>query len=400
MAKKRGKRVNHEGTIYQRKDGRWTGQLTTPDGRKTVYADDPAGVLEKLDAMKATLAKGLPLPDEKLTLGAWLKEWIASVSNVRQSSWARYETLVRVHLMQSPLANTPLVKLTKQQVLAFYKQKQQNGLSSTTVRHIHIVLGRALREAMEDHHIPYNVCQRLRAPKPVEREMLYLTREQAQHFLGSIRGHRSFALFALALTTGMREGELLGLRWKDVTLEGEKPCLHVRVQAITRRDGGKYHCELEVPKTRRSRRRVDLGPDIVQELRAHEARQKLEKRMAGDAWQHLSLVFPNSRGGIAYGGGLWALFQRLAAKAGLPDGVTFHTLRHTAITLALEAGQSLKVVAEMVGDDEATILRVYAHVTPQMRASLAATMNSLLAPPDVSLQSNLQSKETAVSGQA
>jgi integrase len=185
-----------------------------------------------------------------------------------------------------------------------------------------------------------------------------------------------------------------------VTLEGKKPCLHVRVQAVTVRERGKYHQALEAPKTERSRRRVELGPDIVQELNAHKARQELEKQIAGDTWQALSLVFPNPRGGIAYGTGLWALFRRLAARAGLPPEVVFHTLRHTAITLALEAGQPLKAVAEMVGDTEATILRVYAHVTPHMRESLAATMSSLLTSPDASLQYNLQSEEVDRSRQA
>jgi integrase len=295
MAKKPGKRINHEGAIYQRKDGRWTGQLTTPDGRKTVYADDPAGVREKLEAMKATLAKGLPLPDEKLTLGAYLKTWIASVSNVRPSSWDHYETIVRVHLVPSLLSRTPLVKLTKQQVLGFYRQKQQDGLSPTTVRLIHTVLGRALREAMEDHLVWENVCQHLPAPRPAEREMLYLSEEQAQHFLTSIRTHRSFALFALALSTEMRQGELLGLRWKDVILDGPKPSLQVRLQSVEVREQGNYHRELAPLKTTRSKRRINLGPSVVQTLKAHEARQKLEKRIAGDAWQNLGLVFRTQR---------------------------------------------------------------------------------------------------------
>jgi integrase len=223
--------------------------------------------------------------------------------------------------------------------------------------------------------------------------MLYLSREQVQHFLTTIRTHRSLALFALALSTGMRQGELLGLRWKDVLLDDPKPCLQVRVQAVEVREKGNYHCDLAPLKTKRSRRRINLGPFIVQTLKAHEARQKLEKRVVGDGWQNLGLVFPNPNGGIAGQAGAYHLFKRLAKKAGLPDGIRFHDMRHTAATLALERGESIKAVAAMLGDTEATVMRVYAHATPLMQESLTATMDSLLTSSEASLQDNLQSNE-------
>lgn len=393
MAKKRGKRANHEGTLYQRKDGRWAGQVMTSEGRRTVYGQTQAEALEKLDALKAALAKGVPLPDEKVTLGAYLTTWIASVTNVRPGIWDHYEMIVRVHLVPSSLGRTPLVKLTKLQVLAFYRQKQQDGLSPTYVRLIHTVLGRALREAMEDHLIWENVCHHLRAPRPVEREMLYLSEEQAQHFLAFVRTHRLFALFALALSTGMRQGELLGLRWKDVTLDGPKPHLQVRLQSVEVREQGNYHRELAPLKTKGSKRRINLGPSVVQILKAHETRQKLEKRMAGDAWQNLGLVFPNPKGGLAGREGLYQLFVQLAKRAGLPAGIRFHDLRHTAATLALDRGESLKAVAAMLGDTEATIIRVYVHATPHMQDSLTATMDHLLAATSPQLQYLLPSEE-------
>ncbi len=394
MAKKRGKRANHEGTLYQRKDGRWYAQITMPDGaRKGFYGNSEAEALSRKQDALASLAKGLPLYNEKQTLGAYLSEWIQSVSNVRASSWARYETIVRVHLLPSSLSKIPLIQLTRKHILAFYKQKQQEGLSSTTVSHFHVVLSRALREATEDHLIPYNVCYRLKAPQPSEKEMLYLSREQSEQFLTIARSHRLFALFALALITGMRQGELLGLRWKDVSLDGPKPCLHVRVQAQVVRERGQYSLALVALKTRRSTRRIDLGPLIVQALRAHKARQELEKRIAGDAWQQLALVFPTRQGGIANPSGLYKAFQRLAKQAGLPEGLHFHSLRHTAITLALEEGQDAKTVAEMVGDTVATILRDYLHVTPKMKQSLASTMDALLGVANGPLQYSLQSNQ-------
>lgn len=372
------RRVRNQGSlIHRKKEGRWEARLILDGKRRSFYGKDAAEALSKLNNARHDVEHGLPIPDGKGTLGAFLTNWVKGVPNLRQGSWQRYETIVRVHLAPAPFGRIPLLKLTKQQVLAFYAQKQQEGLSSTTVGHIHTVLRRALNDALDDNHVQRNVCRQIKAPRRANHEMVTLSQDDARKLLIAAKSSRLLALYALALATGMRQGELLGLHWKDVTLEGPKPSLQVRMQAVEVRTPEGYRTVLDETKTQGSRRKIDLGPSIVRELKAHKARQELEKRIAGDAWQEQGLVFPTRTGGLSSAHPLIESFKRLIKKAELPE-MRFHDLRHTAATLALERGENPKAVAEMLGDTVKTVLSVYAHVTPTMQKSLAATMDSVL----------------------
>lgn len=206
-------------------------------------------------------------------------------------------------------------------------------------------------------------------------EMSVLTPEQVHMFLKVAKADRLEALYVLALSTGMRQGELLALRWRDLDLDLDNPTLQVR-GTLQRTTNGLIIAE---PKTARSRRRVALSPTAVAALRAHRLRQLNERLALGSAWEDQDLVFPNTIGKpIEATNLLRASFSPLLAKAGLPR-IRFHGLRHTAATLLLSRGVHPKVVAEMLGHATISItLDTYSHVLPDMQREAARAMEAVL----------------------
>jgi integrase len=209
LTNKSGKRGNGEGSITQLSDGRWQARLTLPDGkRKAFYGETRAEVATRLNAALRDRDRGIPIVGERQTVGQYLGTWIETVKpQIRASTLRRYSDFVRIHLIPG-LGKTALARLTPQQVSYFYARKLEEGLASTTVRHIHGVLHRALKDALKMGLVAQNVTELVRAPRRSSREMATLSEEQAQHFLETVKDDRFAALYVLALTTGMREGEL------------------------------------------------------------------------------------------------------------------------------------------------------------------------------------------------
>jgi integrase len=298
------------------------------------------------------------------TLGQYLTTWPGDVrSQLRPSSHWRYSDYAR-HLVAG-LGKVPLAKLTPQHVQSFYTAKLAEGLSSSTVHHLHGVLHRALKDAVHQGLVQRNVTESVHAPRRQRPEMMVLSEDQGKRLLAATQGDRFEALYVLALTTGMRQGELLGLRWQDVDLE--RSITHVRM-SVQEADGRFILAEV---KTSYSRRNIALTRVAVRALRAHRARQNEERLAMGPKWDSASdLVFPNGYGGIMIPDNLAKRFFKAALlRAGLSD-MRFHDLRHTAATLLLSRGVHPKVVSEMLGHaDIATTLRTYGHVTPHMQQS-------------------------------
>jgi integrase len=256
----------------------------------------------------------------------------------------------------------------------FYAQKLGEGLSSTTVRHIHAVLHRALVHAVRLGLVPRNSADAVEAPRMRRVEMQVLSAAQARAFLAASQSERLHALYVLALATGMRQGELLALHWKDVDLvQGG-----LQVRASLRYHVGKGFVFQE-PKTKHGRRTVALAPEAVQALKAHWARQDAERSALGSAWRDEGLVFASEVGGpIEATNMLRGSFRRVVERARTPR-IRFHDLRHTAASLLLGARVNPKVVSEMLGHSTVSItLDIYAHVLPDMQQDAATTMQQLL----------------------
>jgi integrase len=373
-----GKRGNGEGTISRRKNGGWMAQyyVYTADGRKrkTLYGKTRKEVAKKLANALSDREGGLIFDAESLKLREYLSRWLKdSVKDtVRNTTYERYEQISRTHIIPM-LGDVKLKGLSPTHVRGLYKEKRQT-LSPRTVQYIHVTLHKALKQAVNDGLIPRNATEAVKPPQVCREEIRPLTPEQVKQLLDAARGDRLESLYALAVHTGLRQGELLGLRWEDVDLESGS--LHVKRTLTTARGGPR----LAAPKTKGSRRRVSLTRGAVDALRAHLARQLEEIDRAGSLWQENGLVFASDMGKPLDRRDLTSRqFKPLLKRAKLPETTRFHDLRHTCATQLLTKNVNPKVVSEMLGHSNIAItLDTYSHVLPNMQDSAARALEEAL----------------------
>jgi integrase len=374
MARKRG---NGEGSIYRRKDGRWVGQylVYTAAGPKYryIYGKTRKVVAEKLTKAMADRDGGLIFEAGKMTLGEYLDRWISDSvrGTVRVSTYERHEQIIRLHIKPS-LGRVGLKKLIPAHVRGLIGEKLDAGLAPATVRKIHSTLHKALSQAVSDGMIPSNAAD-VKAPRPVPEEMRPLSKDEARVLLEAARGDRFGALYVLAITTGLRRGELLGLRWDDVDLEGAT----LRVGRALVREGGRYI--IGETKTRRGRRQINLTARTVNALKAHRKKQLEEKIRRAGLYKDNSLIFASEVGTPLNPENLVKRsFKPLLKRVGLPE-IRFHDLRHTCATLLLGRGVHPKFVQELLGHANiAMTLDTYSHYLPSMGDQVAGAMGETL----------------------
>ena len=374
MAKRRG---NNEGSIYRRKDGYWVGQygVQTAEGIKTryIYGKRREDVREKLTKAIADRDGGLVYDAGNITVGEYLDRWLNDSvrDTVRQRTWERYEQFVRVHLTPA-LGKIKLAKLTPAHVRGLYRDKLNSGLAPRTVLHIHRAFSKALKQAAADGLIPRNPAAPVKPPQPRGEEIRPLNREQVRVLFEAASGDRLEALYIVAVTAGLRRGELQGLKWDDLDLEAGM--LQVR-RTCSEPKGGHI---FEAPKSGKGRN-IRLTQSAVAALRMHRRRQLEERMYKADLWQEQGLVFPSTVGTPLWGGNLNRAFKATLQRAGLPKSTRFHDLRHTCATLLLKQGVNPKFVKELLGHADISLtLNVYSHVLPDMGDATADAMEAAL----------------------
>lgn len=371
------RRGNGEGTIYQRADGRWHAQACLPDGRrKSVYGRTRADVVAKLTRVLHASQTGTVIPtSDKQRVDAYLAEWLASARpSLKASTWTRYEQLVRVHAV--PVIGTIAVsRLSPQHIQSMYARLLAAGVGPVTVRRTHAVLRRAFGQAERWGVVTRNVVPLADPPREPRRQMRTYTEDQVRAMLVGVADDRYATLYLVAVTTGMRQGELLAIRWRDVDLDGAS----VRVQSgIERRDGRDGDVVFVDLKTATARRRIMLTRAAVAALRRHRKAQIAARFAAGTAWADHDLVFTDRYGRPLHGDTVTPSFQALLARVGLPR-IRFHDLRHTCFTTMLGRGVHPKIVSEMAGHASIAItLDTYSHVLPTMQEGAAAIMDQVL----------------------
>ena len=377
------KRANGEGSIRKRKDGRWEGRYTAghdPETGKHIYKNVLGRTQTEVKAkLKAAIQEAQTLDFSKAgkyTVGEWMEVWFEDYARikVRPSSHQTYRGYIDNHI-QPNIGDIPLEKLTALDLQKSYKKLltkgridrleakgQPKGLSAKTVRNIHQILSSALKLAQEQRIILTNPAEGCALPKVEHREMKTLPVEQLQSFLREARESGLFELYYLELATGLRRGELLGLKWEDIDLQ--KGDLRVKRQ-VSRINGEVMEAPL---KTKNAYRTLPLAEDTIDVLK--EQREKV----GSSPW-----VFPSPNGGPISPDSVLHMLHRVLKRAGLPR-VRFHDLRHTFATLALQNGVDVKTVSGMLGHFSAGFtLDTYAHVTTASQRQAAKTMGSILS---------------------
>jgi integrase len=372
-----GKRGNGEGSIGRRKDGlymaRYTVQTATGTKRKTLYGKTRSEVSAKLSKALTDREGGLTYDAGKQTVEEYLARWLSNSvrDTVRQRTYERYESIVRVHLAPA-IGKVKLKALTPDHVRGLYRKKLDGGLAPRTVLHIHRTLSKALKQATDDGLIPRNAAAPVKPPRPSREEIRPLNREQVRALFEAAREDRLEALYVVAVTAGLRRGELQGLKWEDLDLEAGT----LQVQRTLSEPKGGY--VFEAPKSGKGRN-VRLTRKAMAALREHRKRQLEERMQKAGLWREQGLVFPSAVGTPLWGGNLNRAFKTLLKRAGLPHSFRFHDLRHTCATLLLRQGVNPKFVQELLGHRDVSLtLNTYSHVLLDMGDVAASAMDEAL----------------------
>ncbi len=402
------KRGSNEGSIYQRSDGRWCavvnlGWLNGKRKRKSYYGATRKDVQEQLAKVLSDIQKGLPIISDKQTVGQYLGYWLEEVvkRETRPMTYSSYEYLSRVHIIPA-LGTVALAKLSTQQIRQFLNEKQDSGLSSRTVQYLHAVLRKALNVALRDQMVIRNVAALVEPPRVTAKEVQPLSPDEARRFLQEIDGDRLQALYVTSISLGLRQSEALALQWRDIDLESGKLRIRYQLQRfkpqasdLDKHARSAMEVHLVEPKTKKSRRTIDMPQVTLLALAAHRMQQSKDRMLAGTKWapplvhcegnlQEADFVFTTPIGTPLYGCNLTRRFQKRLQDAGI-EHHRFHDLRHTAATLLAVQGVHPKTIQAVLGWDQASMMDRYTHFVDEMRQEAAKQMDAILKPVAVSV---------------
>ncbi|MFM9453054.1 tyrosine-type recombinase/integrase [Streptomyces europaeiscabiei] len=376
MAGQRKRNPNGAGTITKRKDGRFqcAVYVLQPDGtraRKFAYGKTWQECDTKRRELLAKVDQGVPVPTRSAKLSAWLPYWLDNVIKPRRklSTYDKYESHVRLYLV--PLLGAKrLESLGVADVRRFLVRLEKES-TAATAKESHRVLRSALSSACREELIARNVAKLVEPPRTDNRELMPWSLDETLDFLAASRKDPLYAAFVLAIAMGLRRGEIIGLRWSDLDLEGR--VLYVR-QQTQRRRGVLYDDD---PKSRR-RRVVPLPALCVAPLRWHRMRQTAARAKAGEQWHESGYVFTTRTGRQVEPRNVYRSFTRVAETAGLRV-IRLHDARHGTATLLTAAGVAPRVVMEILGHSQISItMDVYTHVVQDTQREAISHMDRLL----------------------
>jgi len=371
MAKRRG---NKEGAIWQERK-KWRAAVTIEGRRITRSFDTKAECKVWLRETHDQIRQGMTFKTSSITFGEFIQQWITiHKTQLSPKTAVRYEQLIRDYIIPQ-LGTIKLRDLRLDRIEAHCQSLTKKGLSPRSVRFVHSIIHRSLNDAIRKGYIGYNAAQGATLPRLEHQEMEILDEDEAIRFMITIQDSRHEGLYHLAIKTGMRKGELLGLTWSD--LDWKKGTIRIQRQVHRVHKQGLV---IQPPKTRAGKRTIQLGEKSLDALRSHQDKQQRAKIVAGEAWKEKNLIFPSTIGTYLGGSNLLVDFKKQLERANVKP-IRFHDLRHTAASLMLNNGVPVIVVSKILGHSKtSTTLDIYGHLIPAMQGEAAQIMDDLITP--------------------
>jgi integrase len=368
-------RGHGEGSIYQRSSGSWRAQLSIRGKRHGKTFKHKADALAWLREMQNQLDLGYDIQEGNLTLEKYLPQWLdRRKTSLSPSTVYQYGQIMRDHIIPH-IGEIRLKDLRLDRIERLYSDLLDSNIGVRTIRLTHAVLHNALNKAIKYGLIVRNPAQGADLPEYSHSEMHVLDASQVNQFLVAAQNSQYKALYYLAIHTGMRQGELFGLKWTDIQWQTGVMYVQRQVKWVPGQGWG-----FKDTKTKSGRRTIKLGEGTLQVLRLHREQQATNKVVAGDRWKEHGLVFPSLVGTPSNPSNLRKDFLKFLQEAGLHK-IRFHDLRHTAASLMLNNGVPPIVVSKILGHSKPSItLDVYGHLYQEMQTDAAKIMDDLLTP--------------------
>jgi integrase len=378
MARKRG---NNEGTIYKRKDGRWCAQVSLSGRRVTKYAKSQKACRDWVKDILGKIEHGLTFDGTQVSLEQFMESWLAGKELSRRPNTVKnYRSYCSDYIFPA-LGKMRLQNILPSHLRQLYLRMQDEGRGARTIQLIHVTLHGALKQAVKEGLIGRNPVDAVERPKVETQEFQIFTEEQVHAFLAAARNHPLVALYYLALTTSLRKGELLGLKWTDV--DWQKGSL--RVERQLQIEAGKGYV-LVPTKTKAGRRTIKIGKGALAMLEAHRHRQEALRAAAGDRWVETGMIFTTTIGTYLDQTKVSREFKGILRENGLPE-IRFHDLRHTSISLLLDIGTPVNTVQRRAGHSKASVTTdIYGHVMAHSQDEAAENIEEIVKPPENDLQ--------------
>lgn len=403
MAKKRA--ADGQGSIRQRSDGRWEARYYVNGVRKSIISKKNSPrpkeeVTKALNKALYELENGLYVEPNKIKLSDWLDKWLKEykANSLKPSTYDSYDRVIKLYINPT-LGKRNLKDIRPEELQTALNKMTRDGLSARTVKYANQVLHSALTQAIKNGLLVKNIADMVILPKGDKREMRVLTKNEQDTFLKYLKGQRYEFAFIFCLSTGLRVGELLGLRWKDVDFKEGTIKINQTLMRLKDSETGKTTLQFSTPKTEKGKRTIPLLDDILLLLKNHKQKQLLEKFKAGSKWQNKDaviaagqkwkdndLVFRTELGNPVEPKNLTRIINKTVEKINqnrkeqykklgkaMPADEKFknfgiHALRHTFATRALEAGMQPKVLQEILGHSTIGMtLDTYSHVLPDTK---------------------------------
>lgn len=390
--------MNYKISSYQRKDGRWeaqsyygTDEITGKRKKITKYGATEKEAVGKVRDALAEIKNGTYVEPNKMTVSKWFKEWleIYAKPNVKQSTYVNYRTHIESRIIPA-IGNLKLQRLRVDILQKFFNEQAESGslikesepLSPKTVRNLYTMMQTALQQAYLNELIPKKYIDSVKIPSAKQKEMRVLTRDEHKRLLSEIQRseERYRAGILICLGTGIRVGELCGLRWEDFDEENKLLKIRRTLNRLPSMDKSKGKTEIVIdsPKSDKSIRNIPLPDYVIEFIKGHRERCAKEKIQAGTAYNDSNHIICNELGHYVEPRTIQDTFKRIAKAAGI-ENVSMHCLRHTFATRAVESDVDIKTLSVILGHADATItINRYAHALEEQKR-LAMDKVSLFA---------------------